>query len=155
MQTKHIKMLGTRSCLHLDIIRKLAHCVQKVADPCTISLHGIIGPYFLKMNRDISHCPANRYVEMLQSFVSPELNNFRHVQETWFQQDGATSRTARQILEAVQELFGNRVISRFGNIYWSSSSPDLSVCDFSLWVYVKSKVYTAPPRTLDELKQKI
>ena len=33
MQTKHIKMLGTRSCLHLDIIRKLAHCVQKVADP--------------------------------------------------------------------------------------------------------------------------
>ena len=33
VQTKHIKMLGTRSCLHLDIIRKLAHCVQKVADP--------------------------------------------------------------------------------------------------------------------------
>ena len=32
-KTKHIKMLGTRSCLHLDIIRKLAHCVQKVADP--------------------------------------------------------------------------------------------------------------------------
>ena len=28
-------MLGTRSCLHLDIIRKRAHCVQKVADPWT------------------------------------------------------------------------------------------------------------------------
>ena len=34
-QTKHKKMFGTRSCLHLDIIRKLAHCIQKVADPCS------------------------------------------------------------------------------------------------------------------------
>ena len=33
-QTKHKKLFGTRSCLYFDIIRKLAHCVQKVADPC-------------------------------------------------------------------------------------------------------------------------
>ena len=61
---------------------------------------------------------GNRYVEMLQSFISVELNNFSHIQENWFQQDGATSHIARQSLEAVQELCGNRVISRFGNVYW-------------------------------------
>ena len=32
-------MFGTRSCLHLDIIRKLAHYVQKVADPCNTELN--------------------------------------------------------------------------------------------------------------------
>ena len=32
-------MFGMRSCLHLDIIGKLAHYVQKVADACNIRRH--------------------------------------------------------------------------------------------------------------------
>lgn len=92
---------------------------------------------------------------MLQRFVTPELNNFPHVQESWFQQDGATSHTARQSMEAVRVLFGNRVISRFGNVSWPPRSPDLSVCDSFLWGYLKAKVFTTRPRTVDELKQRI
>jgi len=35
-------------------------------------------------------------------------------------------------------------------------SPDFSVCDFLfLWGYLKNRVYTTRPRTLDELKQRI
>ena len=67
----------------------------------------------------------DRYVEMLQSFVAPALNNFQQLHEAWFQQDGATSHTAKQSMAAVQELFGNRVISRFGDIPWPPRSPDL------------------------------
>ena len=40
------------------------------------------GPYFLKMIREVSVTViANRYVEMLQSFVTPELNNFPQDQD--------------------------------------------------------------------------
>ena len=34
-------------------------------------------------------------------------------------------------------------------------SPDLTVCDFFLWGYLKSRVYESKPRTLDELKDAI
>jgi len=34
---------------------------------------------------------SDRYVEMLQSFVAPALNNFPQLHEAWFQKDGATS----------------------------------------------------------------
>ena len=74
----------------------------------------------------------NAYVEMLKSFVAPALNNFPQLHEAWFQQDGATSHTARQSMAAVRESFGNHVISRFGDIPWPPTSPDLSVCDFFL-----------------------
>jgi len=32
-KTKHTKTFGTQNYLHLKIIRKLTHCVQKVANP--------------------------------------------------------------------------------------------------------------------------
>jgi hypothetical protein len=82
-------------------------------------------------------------------------SNVTECHETWFHQDGATSHTARKSIAAVRELFGNRVISRFGDIPWPPRSPNLSVCDLLLWGYLKSRVYTTRPRTLDELKQRI
>jgi len=92
---------------------------------------------------------------MLRCRNAPAMNNFPQLHEAWFQQDGATSHTARQSMAAVRELFGNRVISRFGEIPWPTTSPDLSVCDFFLWGYLKNRVYTTRPRRLDELKQRI
>jgi len=73
---------------------------------------------------------SDRYVGMLQSFVAPALNNFPQLHEAWFQQDGATSHTARQLMAAVRELFGNRVISRFDDILWPPRSP---VCPFVIF----------------------
>ncbi|GBL97289.1 hypothetical protein AVEN_84982-1 [Araneus ventricosus] len=37
----------------------------------------------------------------------------------------------------------------------STRSPDLAACDFFLWGYLKAKVYTHKPKTLDELKDAI
>uniref|UniRef100_A0A914UTE3 Uncharacterized protein n=1 Tax=Plectus sambesii TaxID=2011161 RepID=A0A914UTE3_9BILA len=38
---------------------------------------------------------------------------------------------------------------------WSSRSPDLTPCDFFLWGFIKSKVYTTKPRDTPELKDHV
>jgi len=39
---------------------------------------------------------------------------------------------------------------------WPTRSPDLTVCDFFLWGYVKDRVYVPPlPATVDELQGRI
>ena len=42
-----------------------------------------------------------------------------------------------------------------GDVHWPPRSPDLSICDFFLWGYLKSRVYIKKPRTLDDLKNSI
>jgi hypothetical protein len=46
---------------------------------------------------------------------------------------------------------GAFVISRRGTISRPARSPDLSVCDYFLWAYLKSKVYLKKSRDIDEL----
>ena len=70
-----------------------------------------------------------------------------------FQQDGATAHTARNST-AVREIFGT-VICRFGDITWPSRSPDLTVPDFFLWVFLKDRVFQRRVMTIQELKQAI
>ena len=50
--------------------------------------------------------------------------------------------------------FGDRVISRryLRGREWPPRSPDLSPLDFCLWGYLKSKVYSPRPATLNELQ---
>ena len=51
-------------------------------------------------------------------------------------------------------VFPGHLISRFGDVPWPPRSPELS-CDFFLWGYSKSRVYTHKPRTLNDLKEAI
>ena len=44
------------------------------------------------------------------------------------------------------------LISRFGYVSWPPRSPDLPTCDFFLWGYLKSRVYTQKSPTLNDLK---
>jgi len=55
----------------------------------------------------------------------------------------------------VRNMFPGQLISRFGDVPWSPRSLDLSTCDFFLWGYLKSRVYTHKPRTLNDLKEAI
>ena len=73
----------------------------------------------------------------------------------WFQQDGAIAHRARASMTAVRAVFPNHVISRFGDLRWPPRSPDLSMCDFYLWGFLKLRVYAGKPRTLGELKTAI
>ena len=72
------------------------------------------------------------YVTMLEGFVEPQLRRLGiDPTAVHFQQDGATTHTARNSMAVVREMFGT-VISRFGDIAWPAWSPDLTVPDFSL-----------------------
>ncbi|GFW05824.1 uncharacterized protein TNCV_602961 [Trichonephila clavipes] len=84
---------------------------------------GIIGPYFFK--NDEGHnvtVNGDRYRAMNTDFfiqLLTELNN-HDVQELWFQQDGATFYTARATIDLLKDTSGDRQISRFGPVNWSS-----------------------------------
>ncbi|GFT53633.1 transposable element Tcb2 transposase [Trichonephila clavipes] len=97
---------------------------------------------------------GDRYRAMITNFFIPELNN-QDVQELWFQQDGATSHTARATIDLLKDTFGDRLISRFGPVNWPPRSCDLTPLDYFLWGYVKSLVYADKPQTLDHLEDNI
>jgi len=128
----------------------------KVTVWCALSTHGVIGPYFFEDEKGNSTTVTSvRYVAMLENFVAEKLENLPGLVNPWFQQDGATAHTARPSMAAVRQLFGNQIISRFGDIQWPPRSPDLSACDFFLWGHLKNKVYSTRPSTLLQLKKRI
>ena len=69
-----------------------------------------------------------------------------------FQQNGATSHTARVTIKLLKGKFGERVISTNGPVEWPPRSCDLTPLDFFLWDHIKSLVYANKPATLDNLK---
>jgi hypothetical protein len=76
----------------------------------------------------------------------------------WFQQDGATSHTARMSMEKLREIFPHHLISRFRDLNWPSRSPDSQpppLPYYFLWGYLKSRVFGTRPAVLDELKADI
>ncbi|CAH1969028.1 unnamed protein product [Acanthoscelides obtectus] len=75
--------------------------------------------------------------------------------DVYFQQDGATCHTTNVNIHRLQSFFGDRVISRRGNVPWPPRSCDLTPLDFFLWGYLKSKIYVNKPATLQELKNNI
>lgn len=136
-----------------EIFEKPLHS-QYVTVWCAVSKFGIIGPYFFEeLNRRVT-VTSHRYVNMLNEFLLPKLNDFQG-HEIWFQQDGATAHTARIAMDVLRETFPGRLISRFGDIPWPARSPDLAVCDFFLWGYLKHKVFSSRPQSIAELKEAI
>ena len=129
----------------------------KVTVWCGVSGFGIIGPYFFQNDNDQTvTVNSQRYVAMLRDFLLPQLRRRRLLRrQLWFQQDGATSHTARESMRTVNDMFPGRIMSRNGNVNWPPRSPDLSVCDFFLWGYLKQKVYATRPHTLHELREAI
>jgi len=78
----------------------------------------------------------------VRPILKPELRCRRVcVRKVWFQQDGATSYTARASMEVLRKQFPGRLISRLGTFRASPRSPELTTCDFFLWGHLKSRVY--------------
>lgn len=128
---------------------------QKITVWCGFHAAGVIGPYFFVDEND-RHVTVNgeRYRVMLEDYLWPELDEL-DINDMWFQQDGATSHTARVTIDLLKGKFGERVISRNGPVEWPPRSCDLTPLDFFLWGYIKSLVYANKPATLDELKDNI
>lgn len=128
----------------------------KVTVWCGVTKSCVIGPYFFEEGGRTVTVNSQRYLLMLENFLIPELQRNRLVRRRlWFQQDGATAHTANGVMDFLRRKFRGRVISHFGDIAWPARSPDLSICDFFLWGFLKARVYTNKPRTLDLLKEAI
>ncbi|PNF20638.1 hypothetical protein B7P43_G04273 [Cryptotermes secundus] len=102
---------------------------SKVTVLGAISSFGITGPYFFEdeWKRAVTR---PRYVHMLDSLLAPALSRLPVKEERFFLQDGATCHTARASMAAVNNLFPNHVISRYGDIIWPARAPHLSTCHF-------------------------
>lgn len=116
---------------------------------CGFWAGGVIGPFFFDETVN-----GDRYREMLTKFLWPKLNEL-DLDNMWFQQDGATSHTARDTIELLKQMFGERVISKNADVPWPPRSCDLTPLDFFLWGFLKSRVYASRPGSIDELQQNI
>lgn len=120
---------------------------------CGVTSQNIIGPFFFESGDGAAvTISGERYRDMIDNMLRPALQNRA---EMWFQQDGATAHTARATLNLLQQLFGDRIISKGSQFAWPPRSPDLSAPDFFLWGYLKERVYRNKPRSIEELKENI
>ena len=73
----------------------------------------------------------------------------------YFQQDGAPAHYTRKVRDYFNQFFLGRWIGCRGPLEWAARSPDLTPCDFFLWGFFKSKVYSTRSQNLLELEQNI
>ena len=98
---------------------------------------------------------GDRYLNMIQNQVWPEVRGRARRNGYWWMQDGATSHTTLAVLNFLLDKFGGRVISRRSEIIWPPYSPDLNVLDYFFWSYAMMHVRRRKPTTIDELKETV
>lgn len=98
---------------------------------------------------------ADAYEEILDNGVIPFLTKRKNA-KLIFQQDGASPHFATKNIDLLNENLANRWIGRGSNlIEWPPRSPDLTICDYFLWGYLKEKVYSHNIKNLGDLKHAI
>ena len=73
----------------------------------------------------------------------------------WFQQDGATCRTAETALDILRPTFKDHIISRRADVVCPSQTWDLKPLEYYLWGAVKDKCCVDKPETIYALKDNI
>ena len=98
---------------------------------------------------------SERYIQTLNEIVLPCMNSNRYVHHM-FQQDGASVHFARDVRNLLDQQIPHRWIGRGGPITWPPRSPDLSVCDFWLWGYLRDIIFKHPkPTTIGDLSTRV
>ena len=139
------------------VVKELPLHSKRVTAWCAMSAHGIIGPFWIEdANRSPVTVTKERYLRCLERFWQ-ELSGLQgtHLEDFWFQQDGAAPHTSKISLEWLAEHFGEKIISRKTSIPWPARSPDLTPLDFFLWGYLKARVYEKSPENITQLKKAI
>lgn len=114
---------------------------------------GIVGPYFFGDNVNVN---GENYLDMLQNFYFPQIQNRPGFAYQVFQQDGAPPHWRLTVRDWLNATFPHRWIGRLPSpMQWPPRSPDLTPLDFFLWGFIKSKVYRTPCPNLAALRQRI
>ena len=138
--------------------------IEKSAHPlyvtvwCAMSSKGIIGPYFFEnSNQEKTIVNQINYQNMIENYFVPKLKDLvgENFNNQIFQQDGASSHTAKKTLDLLKKYFDERIISNKLENFWPPYSPELNICDFYLWGYLKDSVFSNKIDNCCELKEKI
>lgn len=129
---------------------------QQVSLWCGLWSIGIIEPYFFE-NEYSCAVTINGiyYCEMIIAFLWPQLKtmDFRFdVDEMFLHQNGTTCHVACKTIKLLQQKFHGQMISWKSDHNWPPGSCNLTPCDFYLWGFIKSKVYSKRILTIPEFK---
>jgi hypothetical protein len=99
----------------------------KVGVWCSVSARRLLYP--CSFNETVN---CERYVHVIHGQLFPELTEEERLYG-WFQQDSATVHSARMSMQALSDVFGDRIIS---SGIWPARSPDLYPCNSFSFVVV-------------------
>ena len=92
---------------------------------------------------------------MLEAFLRPKLNMLHDMDNVWFPTGWDNSPHFSTCDGDFEGDVPRHLISLRGDIGWPARSPDLNLCDFFLWGYLKLKVYSNRPQSIEQLKESI
>jgi hypothetical protein len=118
----------------------------KVGVWSALSARRIVGPVFFKKTVN-----CERYIQVILGQFFPELTEEERLY-VWFQQDSATAHTVRISMQALSDVFGDRIISSGIGL---AHSLGFNPCDFLFGGCLKDEVYNSNPRMEEELKENI
>lgn len=122
---------------------------RKVEVYAAISWKGKVCLHIYQENEKIDH---TRHIELLEERVIPACERLYPDLDYIFQQDNAPPHLDQHTQDF---LFSNtpRFIDKDS---WPPYSPDLNVCDYRLWAWMKERVYSGTmPTTVPELCNRI
>jgi hypothetical protein len=97
--------------------------------------------------KEIINC--ENFVQVILGQFFPELTEGEELYQ-WFQKISGTAHTARMFMKALSNVFGNKTVS---SDIWPPRSPILIFVIFFSSGGSKKKIYSANPRTEEELKK--
>lgn len=150
----HVNKQNTRCWSETNPHWIIEEAVQspKVVVWCGLWREGVVGPFFFE-----GTVTGDAYLRMLEQYVLPELEASHMQREVCiFQQDGAPPHYATTVRDWLDRTFpGNWMGRGSPTMPWPPRSPDLTICDFFVWGFVKAQVYAVRVRTKTELKERI
>jgi hypothetical protein len=111
----------------------------KVTMFCALSQERVYGPFFF-MEMTITSIV---YLDMLQQFLIPQLDEDDQEGRVHFQQDGTPPHYLGEVREHLSTRFSGRWIDRVAPIACAPRSQDLTPLDFSYGNFLKSSVCTS------------
>jgi hypothetical protein len=149
--------VNTHNCRIWSTSQPDAYLTESLHSPKLCVWMGLTSKFALRPFFFEETINADRYLEMLQTHVRPQLANKRKLSSTIFMQDGAPPHFATRVRDYLCATFSEeRVISRGCAHPWPPRSPDINPLDYWFWGWLKAKVYhNNKPQTLQQLREKI
>lgn len=114
----------------------------------------VIGPVILPIRLN-----GASYLDFLENTLPDLLEHLPLAlrRDMWFLHDGAPPHFTLNVRNHLNIQFPNKWIGRGADspVNWPPRSPDLNICDSFFWGALKSKVYSSPINTEDELWARI